>query len=82
MSAGTTPHVAERRNGSLGRSFVATKASAQANRAWFVIELISRKTIVSRMKTIDSVQLGPGVCQVRPLLKFSMKSISPSPFRS
>ena len=45
--------------------------SASPSRPW------GRKTRIrmSRMKTIDSVQSGPGVCQVRPLLKFSMRPI-------
>ncbi len=36
---------------------------------------VGRKTRIriSRMKTSDSVQFGPGACQVSPLLKFSMK---------
>ena len=39
---------------------------------------LGRKTRIriSRMKTSDSVQFGPGACQVRPLLKFSMKPIT------
>ena len=45
--------------------------SASPSRPW------GRKTRIrmSRMKTIDSVQSGPGVCQERPLLKFSIRPI-------